>query len=97
MMKMPLVLSNRSIFTTFYHEERADGWKCFFHSSKGNDHLPEEHKSAVGKDEVGYADIGYFQWRPYDGGMEIWCALKMDPRGMIPDMIKKKIGKRMKN
>ena len=39
MMKMPLVISNRSIITTFYEVEREDGWRALFHSSLGNEHI----------------------------------------------------------
>ena len=39
MMKMPLVISNRSIITCIYEQEREDGWKTLFHSSQGNEEI----------------------------------------------------------
>ena len=36
-MKMPMVISNRSIVTCFYRTERADGFKVVCHSSRGNE------------------------------------------------------------
>ena len=32
-MAMPMVISNRSVITTFYHNVDAEGWTAIFHSS----------------------------------------------------------------
>ena len=34
-------------------------------------------------------------WKPYDGGIEIEHAIKMDPAGMIPGFLKNKAATRM--
>ena len=39
MMKMPMIISNRSIITCFYEQEREDGWRTLFHSSQGNEQI----------------------------------------------------------
>ena len=96
-MKMPVLISNRSIITCFYEGEREDGWRYLCHSSQGNDHIVQANRSAIGKDVVGNNMLTYFQWRPYDGGIEIWHASKMDPAGSIPDFVKKKMAKRFSN
>mmetsp|Transcript_21122 Transcript_21122/g.25998 ORF Transcript_21122/g.25998 Transcript_21122/m.25998 type:complete len:142 (-) Transcript_21122:243-668(-) len=59
-MKMPLIISNRSIVTTFYEVDREDGWKAVFHSSKGNEAIQEAQRSAIGKDVVANNVITYF-------------------------------------
>jgi len=96
-MKMPLMISNRSIVTCFYDHETEDGWKMKFHSSQGNEHIVEANAASIGKDVVASNIIVYFQWRPYEGGMEIWHVQRMNPNGSLPDMFKKKMGKRMAN
>ena len=36
-MKMPMMISNRSILTTFYEHEDSEGYRIVFHSSQGNE------------------------------------------------------------
>ena len=96
-MKMPMMISNRSIITCFYELEREGGWKVLTHSSKGNEDITAGRAKEIGKNVVANNSIAYFQWRPYEGGMEIWSVNQMDPSGSIPDFIKNKIAKRMGN
>ena len=71
-MKMPMMISNRSIVSCFYECEREDGWKALFHSSKGNDHIVAARQPQIKKDVVANNHLTYFQWKPYDGGLEVW-------------------------
>ena len=92
-----MVISNRSVITCFYEVEREDGWRAKFHSSQGNEHIQEARSEAIGSDVIANNVIAYFQWRPYEGGIEIWSCLKMDPMGMIPNFLKNKMSQRMGN
>ena len=94
-MKMPLILSNRSIVTCFYRQSKDDGTKELFHSSKGNEAIAEARASQIGSDVIATNHITYFSWKPYEGGMELRSVMKMDPNGSIPSMIKNKMGSRM--
>ena len=96
-MKMPMMITNRSIVSCFYEHQREDGWKVLLHSSQGNDHIVAANKSAIGKDVVADMVITYYAWRPYEGGLEIWHINKMNPAGSIPDFLKNKMAKRMAN
>ena len=39
----------------------------------------------------------YFQWKPYEGGMEIWQCAEVDAAGSIPDFVKNKFAKKFSN
>ena len=44
-MKMPMMISNRSIVTTFYeHKDEATGFDIVAHSSRGNEAIVEDRK-----------------------------------------------------
>ena len=93
-MKMPMMISNRSIITCFYEHELEDGTKLKFHSSQGNESAVEAQRAEIGKDVIGINEITWFSWKPYDGGLELKQIMKMDPAGMIPGFVKNKIAKR---
>ncbi len=96
-MKMPVMISNRTMITCWYEAQGDDGWKKKFHSSKGNEQITADAAAAIGKDVVGTIHVAYYAWKPYEGGMEIKFVNKVDPNGSIPDMIKNKMAKRMSN
>ena len=96
-MKMPLVISNRSIVTCFYEIEKEDGTKIIMHSSRGNEEIVAANAAKIGKDVVGNMAITYMSWKPYEGGIELQNIVMMDPAGSIPDFLKKKMAKRMAN
>ena len=96
-MKMPLVISNRSIVTCFYEAEKEDGTKIIMHSSRGNEEIAAANAAKIGKDVIGNNEITYMSWKPYEGGIELQNLTMMDPAGSIPDFLKKKMAKRMAN
>ena len=96
-MKMPVMISNRSIITCFYRFTKEDGTNVLMHSSRGNEALVTANASKIGKDVVGNMHINYVSWKAYEGGIELAYVGKMDPNGSIPDFIKNKFAARMTN
>ena len=96
-MKMPMVISNRSIVTTFYEHTKEDGTKLIFHSSRGNEEIAAANADKIGKDVVGNNVITHMSFKPYEGGIELQQCVQMDPAGSIPSFIKNKMAKRMAN
>ena len=70
-LKMPLVISNRSMITCFYETEKEDGTKVIFHSSRGNEDIVAANAAKIKKDVVANNEITYMSWKPYDGGIEL--------------------------
>merc|ERR1712079_155442 len=95
---MPLMITNRSIITTFYeHTDEDTGYRNLFHSSLGNETIQESRSSLIGKDVVANMILTFMQSRPYDGGMEMNQVIALDISGMIPNVVKSKIAKKFSN
>ena len=56
-MKLPPLLANRSIITTFYKTVLDDGSYILINSSLGNEDLVMENKKNIGKNVVAKANI----------------------------------------
>ena len=97
-MKMPMMISNRSIVTTFYEHEDADtGFKIVVHSSQGNEDIIMRRKNEIGKDVVARMVLTYMEARPCEGGYEMNQVISMDVAGMIPSFVKNKIAAKLAN
>ena len=97
-MKMPPLISNRSIITTFYETESDDGYRQVFHSSTGNEAIVDARKAEhIKKDTVATMILTYMASKPYEGGMELNQIIALDIAGRIPDFIKNKIATRLSN
>ena len=97
-MKMPLIISNRTIITTFYeHNDEATGFRNVFHSSQGNEVIIAARKDEIGSDVVANMLLTFMSSKPYEGGMEMNQVIAMDVAGRIPGMIKNKIAKKLSN
>ena len=98
-MRMPLFISTRYLFTTFYYtdEDKETGWRSFIDSSDGNDAFIAEHKSEIGKDTAGYMHFNLAQSRPYDGGMQLRLVAKLDFGGYLPGIVKKFVSAKLAN
>ena len=95
-MNMPMILSNRSIITTFYNSEK-DGGRIIMNSSQGNEAQIAALADEIGSDVVATMIIGYWWFKPFDGGYEIQQINASDPAGMIPGFVKSKMAGRMAN
>ena len=49
-MKMPMLISNRSIITCIYRYTKEDGTNVLMHSSRGNEAIATARASSIGKD-----------------------------------------------
>ena len=97
-MKMPMMITNRSLITCFYeHEDAETGYRVFCHSSKGCEAIIEAERSEIGKNKIATFIVNHTQSKPYEGGMEIQMVLAMDIAGNIPSFVKNKIAKRLSN
>ena len=67
------------------------------HSSKGCEAIQVARAAQIGKDVIATYHIAQYAWKAYEGGFEIHFLGNMDPNGSIPDMFKKKMGKKMAN
>ena len=94
-MKMPMMISNRSVVTSFYEEECEDGSLILINSSQGNEAIIEEQKKLIGKNVVANAIITYTKGEFYDGGCNLVQVISMNVNGMIPNFVQKKIAKRL--
>lgn len=70
-MRMPMMISNRSILTCFYEHLTSEGYRVVLHSSQGNEDLVESRRHHIGKDVVANNIITYMASKPYEGGMEL--------------------------
>lgn len=96
-MRMPMMISNRSIVTTFYEHETESGYRVVLHSSMGNEAQIESRRHHIGKDVIANNIITYMESKPYEGGMELNQVISLDIAGMIPKFVKTKIAKRLAN
>lgn len=63
--EMPLMISNRSFFNTYYHIDGSEpGEYQFISSGLGNEHWVNKHASHAGKDVIGTIMINYLGVRP---------------------------------
>jgi hypothetical protein len=63
--EMPIMISNRSFFNTYYHIDGCEpGEYQFIVSGRGNEHFVEKHSRLAGRDVVGIVDMNYIGVRP---------------------------------
>lgn len=91
-----IMISARSIMTAAYmHQE--DDELIFILSSKGNQHLEEQHKDVIGKDVIGTLHINFMSFKPkLDScgdaiGTELVQCYSMSPNGSLPQMVVDKL------
>ena len=94
---MPAFMSNRSFFNTYYHIDGAEpGEYQFMVSGKGNDEFEKKYKDRIRRDVLGRVNINYLGIKPIRDkhgdviGTHIQQVQSIDPRGSMPDWIKKK-------
>lgn len=88
--KMPLILTNRSIVQIYYLIEGDDGSLINIASSKGTEAAVEEHKATIKKNVVANNVINYHKLTPVEGGMQWESCQCLDVAGSIPDALKRK-------
>ena len=91
-----IMVSARSIVTSTY-EKTEDDEHLFVLSSKGNEHLEEQHKEHIGADVIGTLIINFFSFKPkMDScgdacGTEITQVYSMTPNGSLPNVVVSKL------
>ena len=62
---MPLMISNRSFFNTYYHIDGCEpGEYQFIVSGVGNEEFAKKHARVAGRDVIGRVDINFIGIRP---------------------------------
>ena len=87
--KMPMVMTNRVIPNLYYLVERQNGTIEWISSSQGTDAIVSQQASEIKKDVVANTIVNYAQFRPIEGGCEVWTVLCLDIGGSIPDSLKR--------
>ena len=88
-LKMPMMISNRSIPVLFYLRENADGTVEFVASSRGTEGVVAAQAAKIKKDVVGNNVVNYVRLTPTEGGCD-WVSVQcMDVAGSIPDALKR--------
>lgn len=63
--EMPLMISNRSFFNTYYHMDGCEpGEYQFIVSGVGNEEFAKKHARVAGRDVIGQVDINFIGIRP---------------------------------
>ena len=83
-----MMVSNRSIITTLYREEKEDGEKALWHSSLGNDEIAASRATEIGYDVIMNMIVAYWSFKPMEGGVDITYVVTADIAGMIPGFVK---------
>ena len=92
---MPALISNRFMISCLYHVERDNGDFISIQSSRGNEHYYQKYRAQIGKDEVANHVISMTKMspNPEDGSALLSQVICVDPRGAIPDFVKKAVAK----
>ena len=96
-MKMPMVISNRSIVTCYYEAQKEDGTRVLLNSSRGNEEIQAANADKIGKDVIASIGLNYISWKAYDGGIELVQINHSNPGGSIPGFMKSKSATRAAN
>ena len=87
--KMPMIMSNRSIPQLYYTQENEDGTLVFMASSKGTEGVVAAQAGVIKKNVVANNIINYTKLTPTADGCE-WVSVQcMDIAGSIPDAMKR--------
>jgi hypothetical protein len=89
--KLPFIVSNRSMIVTYYMLEGENESFHFIWSSRGNEGLVATYSKQIGKDVVGEIEGCLHCSKHSDGGTKIEANMFGNPKGSIPDMIKNKM------
>ena len=93
-MRMPAILSNRTVFVSYYFDQFEDGSMLAMGSSRGNEEYEKVYEQEVGSDVIANSILVYLKGVPCEGGYDLTQIVAMDPKGWIPWFIKRKMGHR---
>ena len=87
--KMPMLMTNRSIVQLYRLTENEDGSIVFIASSKGTEDIVAAQAAIIKKDVVANNIINYVKITPTADGCE-WVSVQcLDIAGSIPDALKR--------
>ena len=87
--KMPIMMSNRSIVQCYYLIENEDGSIVFIASSRGLEDVVAANSGIIKKDVVANNIINYTKLTPTENGCEWVSVQALDIAGSIPDALKR--------
>ena len=87
--KMPFIMSNRSIVQCYYLIENEDGSIVFIASSRGLEDVTAAKADVIKKNVVANNIINYTKLTPIADGCEWVSVQALDIAGSIPDALKR--------
>ena len=70
-MRMPAILSNRSMFVTYYFQKYEDGSMLAMGSSRGNEEYYKVYENEIGSDVIGTCNLVNLKATPCEGGFDL--------------------------
>ena len=83
----PPIVSNRSMFITYFITRDENGGTVVISGSLGNEQFETSHTELYGSNVVGNLIVSYQRITPFDGGYEIEQVSAFDVKGWIPSFI----------
>ena len=68
--KMPMMISNRSIVSLYYNYDKPDGSVVSINSSRGTDAIVEQHRNKIKRNVVANNILQYTKLTPRDDGCD---------------------------
>ena len=88
-LKMPMMITDRSIVALYYQIDKPDGSMVTISSSQGTEAVVEAQKSVIKKNVVANSIINYLRFIPREGGCDFHYVQSIDIAGSIPNYLKK--------
>lgn len=95
--KMPFMMTNRSVVTLYYTIEEADGSLVFISSSRGTESVAAGLTAVIDKNVLGNNVVNYTKLTPTETGCD-WVSVQcMDIGGSIPAALKRQGASKMQS
>ena len=85
----PTMVSNRSMFVTYFIRKSENGEVLILAGSTGNDRFNESHVDLVQGGEQGELKISYQRFIPIEGGYNVEQVSCFDAKGWLPGFVQK--------
>ena len=86
--KMPMMMTNRSIPVLYYIKKNRDGSLEFMSSSRGTDEIIDQQDRVIKSNVIGNNVINYTKLTPTATGCDWVSVICVDIAGSIPDFVK---------
>lgn len=87
--KMPMIMTNRSLVNVYYLKENADGSLEYISSSRGTDQVVKDQASLIKKNVIAQNLLNYTKLTPTAEGCDWVSVQALEIGGSIPETLKK--------